>query len=111
LERLPKPKRFLIEWDNYFINNTVKEEKLPILSLQMLEVFRNIWMATVMDQRRSNEIDFKKEFVIAIFQEASDIDLSYKAISLTQTAPKKLQLTYEEKWGKNSLLRCVHFCC
>ncbi|MDI9876157.1 hypothetical protein [Flectobacillus rivi] len=88
--------------DNYFINNTVKEEKLtnPIITdaLKFSEIFG---MATVMGPKGApTPINFKKEFVIAIFQEASDIDLSYKAVSLLQTAPKKLQLTYEEKWGK-----------
>jgi hypothetical protein len=47
--------------------------------------------------------------VIAIFQEASDIDLSYKAVSLLQTAPKKLQLTMKKNGAKNSVLRCRPF--
>ena len=88
--------------DNYFINNTVTEDQLanPIITdaMKFSEIFG---MATVMGPKGApTNIDFKKEFVIAIFQKASDIDLSYKAVSLTQTAPKKLQLTYEEKWGK-----------
>lgn len=88
--------------DNYFIKNTVTEDKLanPIITdaLKFSEIFG---MATVMGPKGApTAIDFKKEFVIAIFQQASDIDLSYKAVSLLQTAPKKLQLTYEEKWGK-----------
>lgn len=88
--------------DNYFINNTVTEDQLanPIITdaMKFSEIFG---MATVMGPKGApTNIDFKKEFVIAIFQKASDIDLSYKTISLRKTAPKKLLLTYEEKWGK-----------
>ncbi|MDI9882009.1 hypothetical protein [Flectobacillus longus] len=88
--------------DNYFIKNTVTEDKLvnPIITdaLKFSEIFG---MATVMGPKGTpTSIDFKKEFVIAIFQKASDFELSYRAVSLSQIAPKKLQLTYEEKWGK-----------
>lgn len=88
--------------DNYFIKNTFSEDKLANPIITDASKFSEIFgMATVMGPKGTpTPINFKKEFIIAIFQQASDIDLSYKALSLTKTAPQKLLLTYEEKWGK-----------
>ena len=66
------------EAKNYFVNNTVGEDKNGTLKIETQEAFNELFSpATTMGEGgKPTEIDFKKQFVIAVISATSDLNPS-----------------------------------
>lgn len=86
---------------NYFVKNTVPEDKNGAFKLESQEAFDEFYSpaATMGDSGIPSKIDFEKEFVIAIISASSDLKPSIDSISLNKEG-SELLLKYKESFGE-----------
>jgi len=80
---------------NYFVKNTV--EKLDNPKIQTSEQFNEIFgMATKMGKDgKPTEIDFKKQYVIAVIFPLTDLSTNINPISLFKNSKNEMTLNYK----------------
>ena len=86
--------------DGYFVRNDVK--KLPNGKISSEKDFENAFgMATVMgDDGRPTEIDFEKQYVIAVAKPVTDRNTELEAVGLKGDGDGGLVFTYRTKVGE-----------
>jgi hypothetical protein len=89
-----------MEARNYFVNNTVGEDKNGTLKIESQEAFNELFSpATTMGEGgKPTEIDFKKQFVIAVISPTSDLNPSIDSLSLKKINDD-LVLEFKETMG------------
>ena len=89
-----------MEARNYFVNNTVGEDKNGTLKIETQEAFNELFSpATTMGEGgKPTEIDFKKQFVIAVISATSDLNPSIDSLSLKKFN-SDLVLEFKETMG------------
>jgi hypothetical protein len=90
-----------MEARNYFVNNTVGEDKNGTLKIESQEAFNELFSpATTMGEGgKPTEIDFKKQFVIAVISPTSDLNPSIDSLSLKKINDD-LVLEFKETMGR-----------
>jgi hypothetical protein len=85
---------------NYFVKNTVVEFNTP--KIETAEEFEaNFGMATTMGaDGKPTDIDFAKQFVIAVVLPSTDYATKINAISLVKNAAGELVFNYKVETGK-----------
>ncbi|VTP97407.1 hypothetical protein [Sphingobacterium daejeonense] len=85
---------------NYFVNNTVGEDKNGTLKIETQEAFNELFSpATTMGEGgMPTEIDFNKQFVIAVISPTSDLNPSIDSLSLKKIN-SDLVLEFKETMG------------
>jgi hypothetical protein len=85
---------------NYFVKNTV--EKLDNPKIETAEKFNEIFgMATTMGNNgKPTEIDFSKQYVIAVLLPETDLMTTVQPVSLQKNETGKITLTYQSVVGK-----------
>jgi predicted small secreted protein len=85
---------------NYFVKNTVKE--LDNSKIETAEKFNEIFgMATTMGKDgKPTEIDFTKQYVIAVLLPETDLQTTVEPISLQKTETGDITLTYRNVVGQ-----------
>ena len=85
---------------NYFVNNTV--EKLDNPKIETAEKFNEIFgMATTMGKDgKPTEIDFEKQYVIAVILPETDLQTTIAPVSLQQDEKGNITLTYKTEIGQ-----------
>lgn len=86
--------------NRYFLKNTVKEIPSPKITTQ--EEFDSLFgMATVMGpDGRPTEIDFSKQYVIAVSKPETDIDTELAPVGLQKNAAGDVVFTYKVTTGE-----------
>lgn len=87
--------------ENYFVKNTVPEDKNGVHKIETQEAFDEFFSpaATMGDSGTPSDIDFEKQFVIAIISASSDLNPSIDSISLNREGAELL-LKYKESFGE-----------
>lgn len=87
--------------ENYFVKNTVSEDKNGAHKIETQEAFDEFFSpaATMGDSGMPSNIDFDKQFVIAIISASSDLKPSIDSISLNKEGAELL-LKYKESFGE-----------
>lgn len=87
--------------ENYFVKNTVPEDKNGAHKIETQEAFDEFFSpaATMGDSGMPSNIDFDKQFVIAIISASSDLKPSIDSISLNREGGELL-LKYKETFGE-----------
>ncbi|MBK8626492.1 MAG: hypothetical protein IPN86_13270 [Saprospiraceae bacterium] len=85
---------------NYFVNNNV--EKLDNPKIETVEVFNEIFgMATTMSKDgKPTEIDFDRQYVIAVILPETDLLTTIVPVSLQKDEIAKITLTYKTSVGQ-----------
>ncbi len=85
---------------NYFVNNTVT--KLDNPKIETAEKFNeNFGMATTMgEEGRPTDIDFSKQFVVAVILPETDLETSITPISLQKNTKNEIILNYKSIVGQ-----------
>jgi len=87
--------------ENYFVNNTVGEDKNGTFKIESQEAFDQLFSgaATMAENGIPTTIDFGKQFVIAIISPTSDLKPSLDSVSLKKIGDD-LVLDYKETMGE-----------
>ena len=104
INEMSEPKKDLVPFvlgENYFVKNTVPEEKNGAHKIETQAAFDEIFSpaATMGDAGMPSNIDFDKQFVIAIISASSDLKPSIDSISLNKEG-EELLLKYKESFGE-----------
>lgn len=85
---------------NYFVKNTVKNLEDP--KIETAEKFNEIFgMATTMGKDgKPTEIDFKKQYVIAVILAETDVMTTVKPVRLQKDEQGKITLLYKTSVGQ-----------
>jgi hypothetical protein len=85
---------------NYFVNNTIK--KLDNPKIETAEKFNEIFgMATTMGKDgKPTEIDFTKQYVIAVILPETDLMTTVEPVSLQKNETGEITLTYKSVVGQ-----------
>lgn len=87
---------------NYFVKNTFKSSDLKTHKITKAVDFEKIFgMATVLGANgKPTPIDFKKQFVIAVINNETDISTSFTPIKLEKIRVKKLHFEFQSHIGE-----------
>ena len=85
---------------NYFVKNTVKV--IEQAKIESAEKFNEIFgMATTMGKDgKPTEIDFTKQYVIAVIKPETDLETTLEPVSLSKDSKNKLSLNYKFVQGQ-----------
>jgi hypothetical protein len=88
--------------ENYFVNNTVTRLENP--KIETAEKFQEVFgMATTMGQGgKPTEIDFAKQYVIAVILPETDLETKVEPVILQKNAEGKIVLAYKVTVGPKS---------
>ena len=91
------------EAHHYFIKNTIPNEDLKNMKIESQVVFDSIFgMATVMGGNgKPTEIDFSKQFVLAVINNSTDVSTELAPISLKLGDRGQLLFEYQVKLGEH----------
>ncbi|MDQ1095241.1 MULTISPECIES: hypothetical protein [Chryseobacterium] len=85
------------EAKNYFTNNTAKP---AVVKIATQEEFDKYFGAAATMKSKPTEIDFSKEYVLAVIGQESKNNISMKAQSVVKKADGKLVINYRKSVGK-----------
>lgn len=93
--------------ENYFVKNTVKKPDNP--KIETADKFKEIFgMATTMGNNgKPTEIDFSKQYVIAVILPETDLTTTVDPISLQKNEKGEMILTYKTKFGRKQTFTTV----
>ena len=85
---------------NYFVNNSIKQLDNP--KIEADKRFNEIFgMATTMDKNgKPTEIDFSKQYVIAVLKPETELNVSIEPESLKRNKKEEIVFTYKYKTGE-----------